>query len=38
MLGDNPAPIAEVPLVALETVEEAGIMGRAWDSIRLWIK
>ncbi|ABM35522.1 D-alanyl-D-alanine carboxypeptidase family protein [Polaromonas naphthalenivorans] len=38
MLGDNPAPMAEVPLVALETVEEAGIMGRAWDSIRLWIK
>ncbi|MBH2020145.1 MAG: D-alanyl-D-alanine carboxypeptidase [Burkholderiales bacterium] len=38
MLGDNPAPMAEVPLMALETVEEAGIMGRAWDSIRLWIK
>lgn len=38
MLGDNPTPMAEVPLVALETVEEAGIMGRAWDSIRLWIK
>ena len=38
MLGDNPTPIAEVPLVALEGVEEAGIMGRAWDSIRLWIK
>lgn len=38
MLGDNPTPMAEVPLVALETVEEAGILGRAWDSIRLWIK
>ena len=38
MLGDNPAPIAELPLVALESVEEAGIFGRAWDSIRLWIK
>ena len=38
MLGDNPTPMTEVPLVALETVEEAGIMGRAWDSIRLWIK
>ncbi|MFC5520209.1 D-alanyl-D-alanine carboxypeptidase family protein [Polaromonas jejuensis] len=38
MLGDNPAPFAEVPLVALEAVEEAGILGRAWDSIRLWIK
>lgn len=30
--------LPEVPLVALETVEEAGIVGRAWDSIRLWIK
>ena len=27
-----------IPLVALEAVEEAGILGRAWDSIRLWIK
>jgi serine-type D-Ala-D-Ala carboxypeptidase (penicillin-binding protein 5/6) len=38
MLADNPNPVAEVPLVALEAVEEAGILGRAWDSIRLWIK
>lgn len=38
MLGDNPTPVAQVPLVALEAVEEAGILGRAWDSIRLWIK
>lgn len=38
MLGDNPTPISEVPLVALEAVEESGIIGRAWDSIRLWIK
>lgn len=38
MLGDNPAPVAEVPLVALETVEESGMIGRAWDSLRLWIK
>jgi D-alanyl-D-alanine carboxypeptidase (penicillin-binding protein 5/6) len=37
-LGDNPAPVAEVPLVALEAVDEAGILGRAWDAIRLWIK
>ena len=37
-LGDNPAPVAEVPLVALEAVAEAGILGRAWDAIRLWIK
>lgn len=38
MLGENPTPVAEVPLVALEAVEEAGVLGRAWDSIRLWIK
>ena len=38
MLGDNPAPVGEVPLVALEAVEESGIIGRAWDSLRLWIK
>lgn len=28
----------EVPLVALEAVEEAGVLGRAWDAVRLWIK
>ena len=32
------APVAEVPLVVLEAVDQAGIFGRAWDSIRLWIK
>ena len=32
------APVAEVPLVVQEAVEEAGIFGRAWDSVRLWIK
>jgi len=36
MLGET--PVAEVPLVALETVPESGVLGRAWDSIRLWIK
>ncbi|WP_159911511.1 D-alanyl-D-alanine carboxypeptidase family protein [Pantoea sp. 18069] len=30
--------VAEVPLVALEAVEQAGFFGRLWDSIRLWIK
>ena len=30
--------VAEVPLVVLEAVPLAGIFGRAWDSIRLWIK
>jgi D-alanyl-D-alanine carboxypeptidase (penicillin-binding protein 5/6) len=31
-------PVAEVPLVALDGVEQAGILGRAWDAIRLWVK
>jgi serine-type D-Ala-D-Ala carboxypeptidase (penicillin-binding protein 5/6) len=30
--------LATVPLVALEPVGLASIFGRAWDSIRLWIK
>lgn len=30
--------VASVPLVVLEPVEQAGMFGRAWDSIRLWIK
>ena len=36
VLGEQ--TLAEVPLVALEGVEQAGILGRAWDAIRLWIK
>ena len=31
-------PVAEVPLVVMEAVEQAGIFGRAWDALRLWIK
>lgn len=31
-------PLLDVPLVALEGVEQAGIIGRAWDAMRLWIK
>ena len=31
-------PLVEVPLVALEPVEQAGFLGRAWDAMRLWIK
>ena len=30
--------LLEVPLVALEAVEEAGALSRAWDALRLWIK
>ncbi len=32
------AKLASVPLVVLQAVPEAGLLGRAWDSIRLWIK
>ena len=27
-----------LPLVVLEPVAQAGLLGRAWDAIRLWIK
>jgi D-alanyl-D-alanine carboxypeptidase (penicillin-binding protein 5/6) len=30
--------VVEVPLLALEEVSQAGIFGRAWDAIRLWIR
>ena len=30
--------LVEVPLSVLETVEESGVLGRAWDSLRLWIQ
>jgi D-alanyl-D-alanine carboxypeptidase (penicillin-binding protein 5/6) len=30
--------VAEVPLQALQAVEQAGVLGRAWDALRLWIK
>ena len=30
--------ILELPLVVLEPIEQAGLFGRAWDSLRLWIK
>lgn len=36
MAGDQ--ALRDVPLVALQAVEQAGIFGRAWDAIRLWIK
>ena len=28
----------EMPLQALDAVEQAGVFGRAWDALRLWIK
>ncbi|MDI1244709.1 MAG: D-alanyl-D-alanine carboxypeptidase [Rhodoferax sp.] len=30
--------VAEVPLQVLQAVAQAGVMGRAWDGLRLWIK
>ena len=31
-------PLVDVPLLVLETVEQAGFIGRAWDAVRLWVK
>ena len=31
-------PIADVPLVVMEPIEQSGVFGRAWDAIRLWVK
>ena len=31
-------PVATVPLVVMQPVELAGIIGRTWDALRLWIK
>jgi D-alanyl-D-alanine carboxypeptidase (penicillin-binding protein 5/6) len=31
-------PLLALPVVALEEVQEASIFGRAWDSMRLWMK
>jgi D-alanyl-D-alanine carboxypeptidase (penicillin-binding protein 5/6) len=31
-------PVTSVPLVVQEAVPLAGLLGRTWDSIRLWIK
>jgi serine-type D-Ala-D-Ala carboxypeptidase (penicillin-binding protein 5/6) len=31
-------PLGEYPVVALQSVAQAGIFGRAWDTLRLWFK
>jgi len=31
-------PLVDVPLLVLETVEQATFVGRAWDTVRLWVK
>ena len=30
--------LLELPLLSLQNVEQAGFLGRTWDSLRLWIK
>jgi D-alanyl-D-alanine carboxypeptidase (penicillin-binding protein 5/6) len=35
-VGDQ--SVADVPLLALDGVEQAGVIGRAWDAIRLWVR
>jgi D-alanyl-D-alanine carboxypeptidase (penicillin-binding protein 5/6) len=30
--------LSEVPLLALESVSEAGLLGQAWDAFRLWVQ
>jgi D-alanyl-D-alanine carboxypeptidase (penicillin-binding protein 5/6) len=30
--------LTEIPLLALESVDEAGLIGQAWDAFRLWIQ
>ncbi|MFZ2736881.1 MAG: D-alanyl-D-alanine carboxypeptidase family protein [Burkholderiaceae bacterium] len=34
----NDQALVEIPLQALEAVEQAGLLGRTWDAVRLWIK
>ncbi len=31
-------PVADFPLIALEDVGPASLLGRAWDTVRLWFK
>ncbi len=31
-------PVAEFPLIALEDVPAANVLGRAWDTVRLWFQ
>ncbi len=38
MISAGDQLMLEVPLVALESVDQAGFISRAWDAIRLWIK
>ena len=35
---DGERTLQEIPLLALESVDEAGLIGQAWDAFRLWIQ
>ena len=35
---EGQTPPIEISLGALEAVDEAGVLGRTWDALRLWIK
>ncbi len=34
----NTRVLAEVPVTVLEPVAQAGMFGRAWDQLRLWLR
>jgi D-alanyl-D-alanine carboxypeptidase (penicillin-binding protein 5/6) len=36
MIGER--TLSDIPLLALHAVEEAGVLGRAWDTMRLWLR
>lgn len=38
VLSASGAPLAQVPLVVQAEVPEAGLFGRLWDGLRLWVK
>ena len=37
-VGLDQQNVLDIPLIALDTVQQAGLLGKAWDAIRLWIK
>lgn len=34
----NDQPVTDIPLLALDAVDQTGLLGRAWDAVRLWIR
>ncbi len=38
VLTGNNVPMVDLPLLVQEDVPQAGMFGRAWDSLRLWLK